>query len=440
MQIIKLKIDDVKPYEKNPRKNDNAVDKVAESIKQFGFKVPIVIDNNKIIIAGHTRYKSALKLGLSEVPCIIADDLTPKQIKAFRLADNKVAEFSEWDFDLLTEELNALDDWDMSEFGFEIEEDDNGGLWDDNGGSSGSLFEKYIVPPYSVLDSRQGYWKDRKAEWKEIITSGNGRDDELLGEGLKKLAIKQGKGKSSLTGTSIFDPVLCEVLINWFCPAGGNVIDPFAGGSVRGLVSTMLGNNYTGVDLSSKQIEANYDNYNEIKHLSDFTGGELKQPNWICGDSATIDKLVNDNDFDFMLTCPPYADLEVYSDDPADISNMPYDKFKSVYFEIIKKTVDKLKDDAFCAIVIGDVRDKQGYYHNFVGHTKEAFIEAGCKLYNECILVESGATAALRAGKQFNAGRKVVKIHQNVLIFIKGNEKNIDLKPYDYEFSLDIDE
>lgn len=126
MQIIKLKIDDVKPYEKNPRKNDNAVDKVAESIKQFGFKVPLVIDKDNIIIAGHTRYKAAIKLGLSEVPCIIADDLTPKQIKAFRLADNKVAEFSEWDFDLLTEELNALDDWDMSEFGFkEIEREFN---------------------------------------------------------------------------------------------------------------------------------------------------------------------------------------------------------------------------------------------------------------------------------------------------------------------------
>ena len=110
---------DIKPYEKNPRNNDNAVDKVAESIKQFGFKVPIVIDKDDVIIAGHTRYKAAQRLGLTEVPCIKADDLTPEQVKAFRLADNKVAEFSEWDFDLLQEELDALLDFDMSEFGFE---------------------------------------------------------------------------------------------------------------------------------------------------------------------------------------------------------------------------------------------------------------------------------------------------------------------------------
>ncbi len=122
MKIKDYSLNDIKPYEKNPRNNDNAVDKVAESIKQFGFKVPIVIDKDNVIIAGHTRYKAAIKLGFNEVPCIKADDLTPEQVKAFRLADNKVAEFSEWDFDLLTEELNALTDFDMSEFGFDVGE------------------------------------------------------------------------------------------------------------------------------------------------------------------------------------------------------------------------------------------------------------------------------------------------------------------------------
>lgn len=439
MNIQLIALSELKPYEKNPRNNEKAVDKVAESIKEFGFKVPLVIDKNNVIVAGHTRYKAAQQLKLTKVPCLVADDLTDEQVKAYRLADNKVAEFSEWDFDLLLDELNALEDFNMDLFGFEELEKDFSTSWDENGGASGSLIEKYIVPPYSILDSKQGYWKDRKAEWKEIITSGNGRDDELLGGGLKTLAIKQGKGKSSLTGTSIFDPVLCEILVYWFCPSGGKVIDPFAGGSVRGLVSTMLGNDYTGVDLSEKQVEANVDNYNKLADTLDFNGNQLKKPNWICGDSATIDVLVKGK-YDFMLTCPPYADLEVYSDKPQDISNMSYDQFKRVYFEIIKKTVEKLKENAFAAIVVGDVRDKEGYYHNFVGHTKEAFFEAGCKLYNECILVESGATAALRAGKQFNAGRKVVKTHQNVLIFVKGNEKKIELKPYEYDFSMDIEE
>lgn len=123
MEVKNLKLQDLKPYEKNPRKNDEAVQYVAESIKQFGFKVPIIIDKNNVIVAGHTRFKAAKKLGISEVPCIVADDLTEEQIKAFRLADNKVAEKAEWDFDLLFDELDDLLEFDMSVFGF-IEEEE----------------------------------------------------------------------------------------------------------------------------------------------------------------------------------------------------------------------------------------------------------------------------------------------------------------------------
>lgn len=120
MEIIYRNVGDLKPYEKNPRKNEQAIDRVANSIREFGFKVPIVIDKDNVIVCGHTRYMASLKLDMTEVPCIIADDLTPKQIKAFRLADNKVSEFSQWDEDLLMEELDDLaDDMDMSEFGFE---------------------------------------------------------------------------------------------------------------------------------------------------------------------------------------------------------------------------------------------------------------------------------------------------------------------------------
>lgn len=134
MEIQERRLGDIRPYEKNPRKNDAAVKYVAESIKEFGFKVPIVIDKNGVIVAGHTRYKAARKLKLETVPCIVADDLTEEQIKAFRLADNKVAEKAEWDFDLLSSELDELFDFDMAAFGFddeseeeepqEVEEDD----------------------------------------------------------------------------------------------------------------------------------------------------------------------------------------------------------------------------------------------------------------------------------------------------------------------------
>ena len=118
MNIIEKKLTDIFLYENNPRHNEKAVDFVAESIKQFGFKVPIIIDKDCIIIAGHTRYKAAQKLGLKKVPCIMADDLNEEQVKAFRLADNKVAEKAHWDFELLRQEIEQIENFEMTEFGF----------------------------------------------------------------------------------------------------------------------------------------------------------------------------------------------------------------------------------------------------------------------------------------------------------------------------------
>jgi len=121
MQIINKKISDLQEYENNPRDNTAAIEAVANSIREFGFKVPIIVDGNNIIIAGHTRYKAAISLGLEEVPCIVASDLTPEQVKAFRLADNKVGEIATWDLEKLKLELEGIDGLDMSLFGFEIE-------------------------------------------------------------------------------------------------------------------------------------------------------------------------------------------------------------------------------------------------------------------------------------------------------------------------------
>jgi len=119
LKVEQRPLSSIKPYEKNPRRNDGAVDAVAASIKQFGFKVPIVIDKDGVIVAGHTRYKAAQRLGLKNVPCVVASDLSPAQVKAFRLADNKVSELATWDFDLLSEEMGELaGDFDLGEFGF----------------------------------------------------------------------------------------------------------------------------------------------------------------------------------------------------------------------------------------------------------------------------------------------------------------------------------
>lgn len=122
MNIVNVNINDIIPYDKNPRFNDEAVEYVANSIKEFGFKVPVVLDKNNVIVTGHTRVKACEKLGIKEIPCIYADDLTEEQVKAFRLADNKVGEIAQWDYDLLNIELDDILDINMNDFGFINEE------------------------------------------------------------------------------------------------------------------------------------------------------------------------------------------------------------------------------------------------------------------------------------------------------------------------------
>ena len=201
------------------------------------------------------------------------------------------------------------------------------------------------------------------------------------------------------------------------------VFDCFAGGSVRGIVAGFLGKDYTGIDLRKEQIDANYSNYDEIKNK----GVELKPVNWICGDSANLIDLVGNSErFDLLFSCPPYFDLEVYSDDERDLSAFKsYEEFLSVYNDIIRKSCSLLKENSFACFVVGEVRDNKGIYRNFVGDTITAFRNAGLAYYNEMILVNCIGTLPIRIDRQFNSGRKIGKRHQNVLIFYKGDVSKI---------------
>lgn len=278
------------------------------------------------------------------------------------------------------------------------------------------------APPFSVFDCKQGYWQKRKEEWKSIgLDSGAGRNDALIGQGFLSLAKMS---SATLTGTSIFDPVLCEILYNWYSPKGGIVFDPFAGGSVRGVVAELLGRHYIGIDLSEKQIDANQINADALGVC----------PAWWCDDSRNADKYIPDGSADFVFSCPPYHNLEKYSDHPLDLSNMNYSDFSEAYKEIIDISCRKLKENRFAVFVVGEVRDAKGAYRDFVGLTKSLFMGNGLHLYADSILLEQYATAALRAGRQFEARRKPVKVHQNVLVFYKGDLKQIDrLLPQDIE-------
>ena len=215
-------------------------------------------------------------------------------------------------------------------------------------------------------------------------------------------------------GTSIFDPVLCEIAYRWFSPEGGAVLDPFAGGSVRGIVASILGRRYTGVDLSARQIAAN--------ETQAATVTPDAPPRWIVGDSRQIADLAPGT-YDLIFSCPPYADLEVYSDDPQDISTLDYPAFLEAYRQIIAACAGMLAPDRFAVFVVGDIRDKKGQYRNFVADTIAAWQGAGLALYNEAILITAAGSLPIRVGKQFSASRKLGKTHQNVLVFVKGDGK-----------------
>jgi len=285
------------------------------------------------------------------------------------------------------------------------------------GGKLNALASRFIMPPFTDLSARSGEWQSRKRAWLSMgINSEIGREDGLIGGGNRMgydmLAAIDGSDRTS-NGTSVFDPVLCELVYKWFSKKGSQIVDPFAGGSVRGLVASSLERRYWGCDLRQEQIDANND---QAEMLLD-----QNKPVYVCGDS--MEKIESSPKSDLIFSCPPYGDLEIYSDEEQDLSNMEWHTFCAVYKTIILRACKRLKNDRFACFVVGDFRCPKGFLRNFVSETITGFENAGAHLYNEAILLTALGNAGMRATKQFNAARKMVKTHQNILVFCKGNPK-----------------
>ena len=281
--------------------------------------------------------------------------------------------------------------------------------------ASGPVAERFTLPPFTLLDGRSGEWQERKRSWNAIGIRGEvGRDAAAIHCPNQSAA----GGLEDANYTSVFDAVMCELAYLWFSPRGGQVVDPFAGGSVRGIVAGALGRRYWGCDLRPEQIAANEVQADEI--------APAVRPVWICGDS--MDTLTDAPAADFVFSCPPYGDLEKYSDDPRDLSAMDWHAFVAAYKRIILRAVGKMKPDSFACFVVGDFRDGKGFYRNFVGETIDGFEQAGARLYNEAILATAIGSASMRVTKQFETSRKMAKTHQNVLVFCNGDPREATRK------------
>ncbi len=453
---------------------NNGSEKLVESILKYQFIDPFKVWNHKGVnycLDGRHRFldlEKVIKSG-KEVPDLLpatfidcenmkeAAELVLVYSSAYaQITQQGLLEFVN-NFDLDFPDLQAIMNIpDFDTIAFE-------GMLNENGSDGepiipSSLKDSFIFPPFSILDTRSGVWQERKRKWLSLgFNSQETREDvELIAKSGQSTAIYELRNKMRTTlgrepewdeileyakkkgmhvyeGASIFDPVLCELSYKWFCPEGGKILDSFAGGSVRGVVAGILGFKYDGIDLRLDQVEANRKQANILK---------LEGVKWFEGDSDEVLDQEKDfkKDYDFVYSCPPYAYLEKYSDDPKDLSNMTYEDFKDAYFSIVKKSIEQLKEDRFACFVVGDVRDKKGFYINFVSDTIKAFEDAGAHFYNEIILVNVVGSLAIRVRRQFNNGRKVGKMHQNVLVFYKGDPKKIKENYPELNLGEDLEE
>lgn len=378
-----------------------------------------------------------------------AGDLTEAQKKEFIIKDN--VGFGDWDTNMLANQWDTdiLKDWGMTDWDMGMSGDalKNGEQSDssEHKDKVKTIEERFLIPPFSVLNTTRANWINRRNYWLSLgIKSEKGRNTEItfnnscqsaqvykLRNEMREKTGKdptweeieieaKSKGIYFSDGTSIFDPVLCECAYRWFMPDGGKyILDPFCGGSVRGIIAAKCGYEYFGRDLRKEQIDANEANCKEV--LSD----EDIMPMYSCGDSLEIRNVYEDGKADLIFSCPPYADLEVYSKDPHDISNMKYPKFLEVYRKIINESCKCLRENRFAVWVISEVRGKDGEYYGLVNDTINAFRDAGLHFYNDVILVNQVVSASIRVGSLFNKNRKMSRIHQNVLVFFKGDMKSI---------------
>ncbi len=412
----------LRPYVRNARTHDDEqVRQIAASISEFGFNAPILVDGKDGVIAGHGRLLAAELLDLPQVPVVVLDHMSDAQRRAYILADNRIQENGGWDRDLLAQELAdlAAGGFDLGLTGFSddeigdlLAEGDDGDTGDGGGEGGGHevpefLADKFGVPPFSVLDARQGYWQDRKRRWRGII----GDNGESREETLFKAGSSEASQKIAEPGTvSILDPVLAEIVLRWFCTPGGKTFDTFAGDTVFGYVSGAFGCEFTGIELRQEQADLN----NARISSAGLPG------RYICDDGRNVLKHIEPNSMDFFFSCPPYFDLEVYSDDPRDASNQgSYGDFIQILDAAFSGAAAALRENRFACVVMSNVRDGRGFYQDICGDIRRIMARNGLHLYNELVLVNSVGSASMRAGN-YMRNRKVARVHQNVMMFYKG--------------------
>ena len=463
-----LPITDLNLHHKNARIGD--VDTIKGSMVANGVYKPIVVNKGTYtgrpneVLAGNHSLKAMRQLA-EENPtdprwqniAVWLVDVDEERATRILLADNATADKGTYDQAGLLELLEAVDhdldgtgyDYaDLDELQELLNDENSGGVDDLTEGSSLTLAERFGVPPLTVLDARRGAWQERKKAWiASGIASHEGRDSELIyadrttlyanwyevkneavaknpditADEIEQRYAHKLRAYGDGVGTSVFDPVLCELLYAWFSKRGDVTVDPWAGGSVRGIIAAATGRAYRGHELSPKQCTANREQWETYTPRS-VDKGDMPAPVWIEGDSRETLRETTGVTADFIIGCPPYYDLENYSENPNDLSNLSTGEFDAAMRDTLHAADKLLANNRFAAFVVGAVRDKRGVLRDM----KKCMIDAApdtWTLANDAVLLTTVGTAAVRAPRQFTATRALSRTHQDILVFVKGSRK-----------------
>lgn len=451
--------------------SEQQLEKLKNSFKKNDFIAPFFVwqENDTIhILDGHHRQKALLELEKDGyhipdlLPAVFVDCKDRKQASELVLVySSHYANITKEGLEEFAK-IHDIDLTEMSELNFEgidsLDFSTELPNVDAPVREIGNLNDTFGVPPFSILDTRQGYWQTQKKAWREIInddgesrentlrTSASGNDpayyrkktkkEQELGRKLSNkdfeenyYTVSEHENKGILSGVSLLDPVLAEIACKWFGLPNCKTFDCFAGDTVFGYVSAHLGNEFTGIELREEQV-----------NLNNSRVAEFPNAQYICDDGQNVAKHIAENSQDLLFSCPPYFDLEVYSDLENDASNQgSYEDFLKILENAFSNAIKCLKENRFAVITVGDVRDEKGAYYGFPQDIKAIFCKNGLHFYNELILIEMSGNASMRASNQMK-NRKVVKVHQNVLVFYKGNLTEIKNNFPKLEQNFPIDE
>ena len=329
-----------------------------------------------------------------------------------------------------------------------------------------TLSDRFITPPLSILNCTGGELLRRKNAWERILPMEEcggtregalGMGDEVVYADLyrktqkkrEKLGVsfreylrdyateeemQRALGNSrNASSTSLFNPAIAEVCATWFTPhPNSDIFDPFAGDTRKGAVFGKLGHNFTGIELRREQVEEN----NRALDSMDFPRGASVR--YVCDDGRNVKSHVNNNSQDLLFTCPPYFNLEVYSDDPRDASaQATYEGFANILQEAFARSVECLRNNRFAIVVIGDVRDSHGGYYGLPQDVQRIFKSIGLAFVNEIIIADSVSRSLIGAARAMR-NRKVSKRHQQILVFYKGDPRNVSKEFVDIDSRADV--